>query len=130
VTAPAAPDRRRTILVVVLATVSIALVVAAVLLLSGPVREELSPGITPPPSPIEGIVTDVQSEGLDRVLAFTVRAQDGATWTLGLGALENAVEFPPAHLKVHQADSYPVRVFFRFEDGALLAYRIEDGTLN
>ena len=43
-----------------------------------------------------------------------------------LGTLDNATEFPPGHLKEHQASADPVLVFFREENGKLVVYHIED----
>jgi hypothetical protein len=77
-------------------------------------------------SPVEGIVVDVDSAGLDDVNAFTVRMDGGRQVTILVGALENATEFPPAHLGEHLASGDPVRVWFRAEGDDLVAYRIED----
>jgi hypothetical protein len=43
-----------------------------------------------------------------------------------MGPLENGAAFPPGHLAEHQATAEPVRVSFRLEDGARVAYRIDD----
>jgi hypothetical protein len=122
------PSRRppTLILAAVLGVAAIGLIAAAVLL-GGPPREPLAPGVTPPPSPVTGIVVNVRSEGLDRVLSFQVRDADGGTWTFGLD-LVNPLEFPAGHLAVHQADAYPVIVDFRVEGGALVATRLRDAT--
>jgi hypothetical protein len=80
-----------------------------------------------PDSPVAGIVTAVESAGLDQVKGFTLRTNDGETITFVLGPLENGDEFPPGHLKEHQAAGAPVLVFFRPEaSGKLVVYRIED----
>jgi hypothetical protein len=79
-----------------------------------------------PDSPVAGIVVAVDSVGLDQVRGFTLRTNDGETIEFALGTLENATDFPPGHLKEHQATSSPVLVFFRPENGALVVYRIED----
>ncbi|HXG39926.1 MAG TPA: hypothetical protein VNJ28_03195, partial [Candidatus Limnocylindrales bacterium] len=63
--------------------------------------------------------------GLADVRGFTLRLADGRTLDFVLGPLENATEFPPAHLHEH-VGGVPVRVFFRADDGALVAYRLED----
>jgi hypothetical protein len=80
----------------------------------------------PPESPIEGVVLEVNASSLSEVSTFTLRADDGRSWEFEVGPLENATEFPPAHLHEHQASSTPVRVFFRSEPSRLVAYRIED----
>jgi hypothetical protein len=79
-----------------------------------------------PSSPVEGVVTSVHAESIDRVRTFTLRTRDGTSWQFAVGALENASEFPPGHLAEHQASSQPVRVFFRLTDGEAVAYRLED----
>jgi hypothetical protein len=71
-------------------------------------------------------VIGVVSAGLDQVRGFTIRANDGSTIEFALGQLENGDEFPPGHLKEHQATASPILVFFRIENGRLVAYRIED----
>jgi hypothetical protein len=73
-----------------------------------------------------GVLTSVDSAGLDAVKGFTLRTNAGATVTFELGVLENATEFPPGHLAEHLATSSPVRIFFRVEDDRLVVYRIED----
>ena len=45
----------------------------------------------------------VESAGLDQVKGFTLRTNDGETIAFMLGPLENGDEFPPGHLKEHQA---------------------------
>ena len=45
-----------------------------------------------------------------------------------LGDLENGTEFPPGHLVEHQATAQPVRVWYRTENGARVAVRLEDAT--
>lgn len=79
-----------------------------------------------PESPVVGVVLEVNASSLSDVAAFTLRADDGRSWEFELGPLENATEFPPAHLHEHQVTSTPVRVFFRSEPSRLVAFRIED----
>ena len=79
-----------------------------------------------PDSPIAGVVTAVESRGPNDVRGFTLRSNSGETLVFVLGELENAVDFPPGHLVEHQAAAAPVLVFFREEDGNLVAFRIED----
>ena len=83
-----------------------------------------APGV--PESPIEGVILEVNASSLSEVATFTLRADDGRSWEFEVGPLENAEEFPPAHLHEHQATSTPVRVFFRSEPSRLVAYRVED----
>jgi hypothetical protein len=73
-----------------------------------------------------GVVVDVQSEGLDRVSTFTLRPSDGKLLEFSIGVLENGTEFPPGHLAEHKATSALVRVWYREQDGVLVAFRIED----
>ena len=75
---------------------------------------------------VVGVVVEVQSEGLVDVRAFSVRTDDGRTLTFRIDALENGAEFPPGHLVEHQATSERVRVFFRRDGEALVAFRIVD----
>ena len=77
---------------------------------------------------VEGVVIAVDIAGLDDVRGFTLRAVGGETLEFQLGELENAAEFPPAHLTVHQADAYPVVVWYRMEGDERYAVRLEDGT--
>lgn len=79
-----------------------------------------------PGSPVEGVVVDVRSTGLTQVQGFSIRTNAGETIDFRLGRLENAAEFPPAHLSEHRATSQPVRVYFRLEAGDRVAYRVED----
>lgn len=79
-----------------------------------------------PASPLVGVVVDVDVAGLTRVEGFVLRTAAGREVTFRLAALENATDFPPAHLAEHLATGSPVRVHFRDEDGVLTAYRIED----
>jgi len=99
----------------------------------GPAPNPYAPGAaespTPtsiPGSPIEGIVIDVDTEGVDKVRGFRIRTTDGVSWTFEIRALENATEFPPAHLVEHKATVTPVRVTFHGEGSTLIADRIED----
>lgn len=79
-----------------------------------------------PESPVAGIVTAVDSQGLDQVKGFTVRTNDGETIEFTIGVLENGDEFPPGHLKEHQTTAAPILVFFNVTDGKLVVFRIED----
>jgi hypothetical protein len=79
-----------------------------------------------PGSPAEGVVVDVRSAGLTEVQGFSIRTRAGETLDFRMGRLENATEFPPAHLSEHRATSQPVRVYFRLQGQDRVAYRIED----
>jgi hypothetical protein len=79
-----------------------------------------------PESPIAGIVVAIDSAGLNQVTGFTLRTNAGATVAFTIGTLENGDEFPPGHLKEHQATAAPVLVFFRQAGDQLVVYRIED----
>ena len=83
-----------------------------------------SPAI--PDSPVAGVVTAVDSTGLTQVTGFTLLTNEGETIHFTIGQLENGDEFPPGHLKEHQATAAPVLVFFRQENGQLMVFRIED----
>jgi hypothetical protein len=85
-----------------------------------------TPGAETPASPVDGILTDIDSEGLTRVTAFTLRTNAGQQFTFKIGTLENGDQFPPGHLAEHLATSSPVRVFFRQDGADLVAYRLED----
>jgi len=79
-----------------------------------------------PTSPVEGVVTHVESAGLDKVTAFTIRTNDGTILTFRIGTLENGDEFPPGHLTEHQATSEPILVSFTRDGDDLVAVRLED----
>ena len=95
-----------------------------------PPRASGSPGASAslevPESPIVGLVTKIESEGLDKVKGFTLRASNGQDLTFVLGALDNAADFAPGHLAEHMAAADPVLVYFRPENGALVVYHLED----
>ena len=87
-------------------------------------------GPTPAPgslvSPVEGVPVHIDAEGFTKVIAFTIRQDDGTQATFAMGTLENGDQFPPNHLAEHLAGGSRVRVFFRDENGTPTAYRIED----
>jgi hypothetical protein len=86
------------------------------------------PGAPPGATAAVGVVVAVKSAGLDRVSSFALRTTDQGTLEFTLGALENGAEFPPGHLVEHQATAQPVRVWYRTENGAKVAIRLEDAT--
>ena len=57
---------------------------------------------------------------------FTLLTPDGRELEFTIGTLENGAQFPPGHLAEHQALASPIRVWYRTEDGALVAFRLED----
>jgi hypothetical protein len=77
-------------------------------------------------SPVTGLLTKLDSEGLTKVRGFTLRTDDGTETAFMIGVLENGAQFPPGHLAEHMAMSSPVRVFFRDDGGTHVVYRIED----
>ena len=79
-------------------------------------------------SPVEGVPIDIDAEGFTKVLAFTLRMDDGAQVLFRMGTIENAAQFPPNHLAEHLAGSTRIRVFFRRDGSDLVAYRLEDVT--
>jgi hypothetical protein len=83
-------------------------------------------GGSAPRSPVAGVITSVDSQGLDKVKGFTLRTNGGLTLTFVLGKLDNPTEFPPGHLAEHQASSAPVFVWFKEENGNLVVYHLED----
>ena len=87
----------------------------------------VTPGVpTPPPSPVDGIIVAIDGSGLSDVRGFTLRLVDGSTIAFRLGQLENPTQFPPGHLKEHEATSVAVRVFFVIGPDGPTAYRLED----
>ncbi|HXF51660.1 MAG TPA: hypothetical protein VNM43_08270 [Dehalococcoidia bacterium] len=77
------------------------------------------------PSPVRGVVVDVEGSAFGDVPAFTIRTDDGHTMRFRL-ALEDEFAFPPEHLRAHMATLEPVRVWYREEGGERVAYRVED----
>jgi hypothetical protein len=82
--------------------------------------------VTEPKSPVAGVVTSIDSQGLDKVKGFTLRTRSGIDLTFVIGQLDNAVEFPPGHLAEHQASLQPVLVYFNVQGGKLVVYHLED----
>ena len=80
----------------------------------------------PAQDPIEGVVTHVESTGLDSVTAFTLRAVDGKMYRIVIGRLQNAAQFPPGHLTEHAANSEPIRVSWLALGDTIIATRLED----
>ncbi len=74
---------------------------------------------------VTGVVVEVDSRGLTDVRSFKLRLGE-VVFDFVVGELENADEFPPAHLFEHQATAQPVRAFYHLEDGVRFATRLED----
>ena len=74
-----------------------------------------------------GVVVAVDAHGLTDVRSFSLRTGDGRTIDFRVGRLQNATEFPPAHLSVHLSDGVPVRVTFEMDGSQRVAVRLEDG---
>ena len=85
-----------------------------------------TPGVAVPASPIDGVLTHIDSTGLTQVTGFDLRTNDGQEIPFMIGTLENGDQFPPGHLAEHLATSSPVRVWFREDGSNLVVYRLED----
>jgi hypothetical protein len=75
---------------------------------------------------VDGVLIHIDTQGLDAVEAFTLRTDQGRVIEFRVGVIENAPEFPPGHLAEHLADGVPVRVTYRREGSANVAFRLED----
>ena len=76
-----------------------------------------------------GLIVDLQVASLAEIESFTLRTNDGRT--LEFRPAPDASSDPtvglfPGHLRTHAVLGDQVEVFYRNEDGALLAMRIED----
>lgn len=105
-----------------------ALVVLAVAACGSPAPATVAPLPSGVASPVVGVPIDIDAAGFTSVKSFTIRTDDGRELTFAMAPLENAVEFPPNHLAEHLAASTKIRVFFRDQNGAPTAYRLEDVT--
>ncbi|MBI3751105.1 MAG: hypothetical protein HY263_05550 [Chloroflexi bacterium] len=85
-----------------------------------------APGPTSAASPVDGVIVAIDASGLSDVRGFTLRLVDGSTIAFRLGQLENPTQFPPGHLKEHQATSVAVRVYFTVGPEGPVVYRLED----
>jgi hypothetical protein len=87
-----------------------------------------SGSLPPLVSPVTGVLTHIEAQGLSKVTAFTLRTADGRETRFQIGILENGDQFPPGHLAEHMANTSPVKVWFRDDgSGNLVVYRLEDG---
>jgi hypothetical protein len=76
---------------------------------------------------VEGIITDVQSSSLTEIDSFTVRTNDGDTLVFHIApdAHPDPEEgFVPGHLRSHAVAAEQVKVYYREENGELLATRL------
>ena len=79
------------------------------------------------PSPVRGVVVEVEGTAFGDVPGFSIRTGGGETMRFRL-ALDDASQFPPEHLRTHMATLEPVRVWYRVEGGERVAYRLEDAS--
>jgi hypothetical protein len=103
-----------------------AIALAALALAGAACQPATSPQPSLPASPVVGVIVAVDATNLTDVRGFTLRLVGGRTIDFKLGQLENPTDFPPGHLKEHQANSVSVRVFFRDDGGTPVVYRLED----
>ena len=115
-------DRGTFRLFVAVLAVLVVAVAAAATIFGGTARDPEAPQ----GDQVVGIVTSIDSEGLTDVRSFTLRTQDGRDETFRIGTLENGAEFPPGHLAEHQALGSPIRVWYRTDRDAKVAFRLED----
>ena len=106
--------------------VALALIVVAVAVAAAVFGGTAGNSAAPPGEQVVGIVSSIDSEGLTNVRGFTLLTPDGRELEFTIGTLENGAQFPPGHLAEHQALASPIRVSYRTEDGALVAFRLED----
>ena len=92
-----------------------------------PATTTATPGVAAPATdPVAGVVTHVDSQGLDAVTGFTLRTLDGQTYKFVIGQLENGTAFPPGHLVEHATTSAPILVTFEADGSQLVAIRLVD----
>ena len=75
-----------------------------------------------------GVIIDVQATSLTAIESFTLRTNDGETLVFRVApdATRDPTEgFVPGHLRSHAVAAGQVTVFYREEDGQLLALRLE-----
>ena len=111
---------------VALAVAAIAAALALVACDPGSAPSSGAPASVVVTSPVVGLLTGIDAEGLTRVTGFRLRTDDGAEIPFRIGVLENGADFPPGHLAEHMATTTKVRVFFREEGGERVVYRLED----
>jgi hypothetical protein len=72
-----------------------------------------------------GIVTEVESEGLNEVTSFGLKTEDDETLTILIDESVN-YGFPLGHLEEHRVTAGPVEVAVEERDGELYAQSIVD----
>jgi hypothetical protein len=78
---------------------------------------------------VVGVIIEVQATSLTEIDSFTLRDNDGRTlvFRVAQDAAQDPQEgFLPGHLRTHALAVEQVTVFYREEDGGLLALRLED----
>lgn len=103
-------------------------VVGATVLASILLAEPSGPDLPPGTEEMTGVVVAVDAVSLSDVRGFTLRRPDGELVDFTLRALENASEFPPAHLAEHQAIGDSILVTFRTDGDERLAILLEDAS--
>ena len=75
-----------------------------------------------------GIVTDIDTLGLGRVQAFTLRTQDGASLVFDVSAGTDLGQggFPADHLREHMATGAGVAVAYRTDGDRRIARKLSD----
>ena len=76
-----------------------------------------------------GVILDVVGASLTQVDSFTLLDEDGEVLTFEIApdaSQELADGFFPGHMRGHALAAERVTVYFREEDGVLLAIRLED----
>lgn len=79
---------------------------------------------------VEGVILDVQSSSLTELDSFTVRSNDGETLVFVPdpdAPLDPEEGLFPGHLQGHMQAAEQVTVYYREEDGTLVAVRLEHG---
>ena len=85
---------------------------------------EEPPAPEAPSSPVTGVILEIDSESIDGVNGFTVRAEgQEVSFVVDPDA---DYGFPLSHLQTHLTSSQPVTVEFEERDGELVATSIED----
>jgi hypothetical protein len=116
-------DRRSRNAFALILIVVIGVAAASVFVLNGAATGSMGPAGS---ETAVGVIVRVESEGLDQVTGFDLRTIDQGTLEFRIGVLENGAQFPPGHLVEHQASAVPVKVWYRRQDGARVAVRLED----
>lgn len=103
--------------------VFLALVLAGALAACGGSDSD-APGAAETPGEVTGVITEIESEGLDQVNSFVVK--DGDDVYKILIASDVDYGFPLGHLNEHRATGDPVHVELETRNGDLYALTIED----